>query len=238
MPLEHTSLGKAPAVNFHTSVGGNKSAVLPNDRFDVMLDAETSGTADPTAAYSFSLASDQAVFLDLTATSGDGSWALIGPNGAEIDRRNANNTGADLGRFELLAGDYQVRFDGAGTHSFVVRASVDTTTVLPLGSFVDDAFAFAGDRLTLVVPVPVDTSAYFRRLGAQVDVRVLDPVGRVVLDVLCRLALFLSCFIGQNVSSLRFERQAPCKMSLSLARLVQNVSKYVSKYSSLVCNMT
>lgn len=38
-----TSLGKAPAVHFHTSVGGNKSAVLPNDRFDVMLDAETSG---------------------------------------------------------------------------------------------------------------------------------------------------------------------------------------------------
>jgi len=38
-----TSLGKAPAVHFHTSVGGNKSAVLPNDRFDVMLDAESSG---------------------------------------------------------------------------------------------------------------------------------------------------------------------------------------------------
>lgn len=38
-----TSLGKAPAVHFHTSVGGNKSAVLPNDRFDVMLDAEASG---------------------------------------------------------------------------------------------------------------------------------------------------------------------------------------------------
>lgn len=38
-----TSMGKAPAVHFHTSVGGNKSAVLPNDRFDVMLEAEFSG---------------------------------------------------------------------------------------------------------------------------------------------------------------------------------------------------
>ena len=27
-----TTMGKAPAVHFHTSVGGNKSAVLPNDR--------------------------------------------------------------------------------------------------------------------------------------------------------------------------------------------------------------
>lgn len=41
--MERTTLGKAPAVHFHTSVGGNKSATLPNDRFDVMLDAETSG---------------------------------------------------------------------------------------------------------------------------------------------------------------------------------------------------
>lgn len=38
-----TSMGKAPAVHFHTSVGGNKSAVLPNDRFDVILEAEFSG---------------------------------------------------------------------------------------------------------------------------------------------------------------------------------------------------
>lgn len=41
--MERTTLGKAPAVHFHTSVGGNKSATLPNDRFDVILDAETSG---------------------------------------------------------------------------------------------------------------------------------------------------------------------------------------------------
>lgn len=38
-----TSLGKAPRIPFFTSVGGNKSAVHANTRFDVILDAEKTG---------------------------------------------------------------------------------------------------------------------------------------------------------------------------------------------------
>ena len=38
-----TTLGKAPQVHFHTSVGGNKSAVHANGRFDVIADAERTG---------------------------------------------------------------------------------------------------------------------------------------------------------------------------------------------------
>lgn len=38
-----TSMGKAPPVPFHVSVGGNKSAVLPNGIFDVIAEAEDSG---------------------------------------------------------------------------------------------------------------------------------------------------------------------------------------------------
>jgi hypothetical protein len=38
-----TTLGKAPMVHFHTAVGGNMSTALPNDLFDVILDAEDSG---------------------------------------------------------------------------------------------------------------------------------------------------------------------------------------------------
>ena len=56
--------------------------------------------------------------------------------------------------------------------------------------------------------------------------------GTFLIMVLCRLAPLLLCFIGQNVLSLRFERQAQCKINLAHVRLVENVSKYVSKYSS------
>jgi len=38
-----TSLDKAPPVHFYTAVGGNMSTVLPNELFDVMLDAQESG---------------------------------------------------------------------------------------------------------------------------------------------------------------------------------------------------
>mmetsp|Transcript_6699 Transcript_6699/g.8107 ORF Transcript_6699/g.8107 Transcript_6699/m.8107 type:complete len:155 (-) Transcript_6699:87-551(-) len=38
-----TTLGKPPMVHFHTAVGGNMSSALPNDIFDVILDAEESG---------------------------------------------------------------------------------------------------------------------------------------------------------------------------------------------------
>jgi hypothetical protein len=43
LTMGRTSFEKAPDIPFHTSVGGNKSSVLPNDRFDVILEAEQSG---------------------------------------------------------------------------------------------------------------------------------------------------------------------------------------------------
>ena len=43
LAMDRTSLGKFPEIPYYTSVGGNKSSVLPNDRFDVMLEAEQSG---------------------------------------------------------------------------------------------------------------------------------------------------------------------------------------------------
>mmetsp|Transcript_9264 Transcript_9264/g.27168 ORF Transcript_9264/g.27168 Transcript_9264/m.27168 type:complete len:486 (-) Transcript_9264:1649-3106(-) len=43
LSMDRTSLGKAPAVPFYTHTGGNKSAVLPNDRFDVIGEAQQSG---------------------------------------------------------------------------------------------------------------------------------------------------------------------------------------------------
>ncbi|CAM9477490.1 unnamed protein product [Discosporangium mesarthrocarpum] len=42
-PLNQTTLGKYPEKPFYVAVGGNKSAVLPNDRFDVILEAEKTG---------------------------------------------------------------------------------------------------------------------------------------------------------------------------------------------------
>ncbi|CAM9179695.1 unnamed protein product [Chrysoparadoxa australica] len=43
LPFGQTSLGKHKGRPFYTSVGGNKSTVLPNDRFDVILEAEHKG---------------------------------------------------------------------------------------------------------------------------------------------------------------------------------------------------
>ncbi|CAM9769389.1 unnamed protein product, partial [Choristocarpus tenellus] len=42
-PLKESSLGKYPAKPYYIAVGGNKSAVLPNGRFDVILEAEQTG---------------------------------------------------------------------------------------------------------------------------------------------------------------------------------------------------
>ncbi|KAG5182252.1 hypothetical protein JKP88DRAFT_164883 [Tribonema minus] len=42
---EGSSLGRAPARPFFTAVGGNRSAVLPNGRFDVIAEAQRSGGA-------------------------------------------------------------------------------------------------------------------------------------------------------------------------------------------------
>ncbi|CAM9384117.1 unnamed protein product [Scytosiphon promiscuus] len=42
-PLNETTLGKFPEKPFHVSVGGNKSTVLPNGIFDVILEAEQTG---------------------------------------------------------------------------------------------------------------------------------------------------------------------------------------------------
>eukprot|EP00752_Nemacystus_decipiens_P003180 g2943.t1 len=42
-PLKETTLGKFPEKPFHVSVGGNKSTVLPNGIFDVILEAEQTG---------------------------------------------------------------------------------------------------------------------------------------------------------------------------------------------------
>ena len=40
---KQTTLGKFPEKPFHVSVGGNKSTVLPNGIFDVILEAEQTG---------------------------------------------------------------------------------------------------------------------------------------------------------------------------------------------------
>ncbi|CAM9544096.1 unnamed protein product, partial [Sphacelaria rigidula] len=43
LPLSQTTLGKYPEKPFYVSVGGNKSTVLPNGIFDVILEAEQTG---------------------------------------------------------------------------------------------------------------------------------------------------------------------------------------------------
>ncbi|MDZ4849745.1 MAG: cadherin repeat domain-containing protein, partial [Pirellulaceae bacterium] len=140
--------------------------------------------------YTFTIASNKAVYFDALATPGGITWTLEGPTGTLVSSRSFENDSyfEPNPSLSLPAGNYQVTIDGSaevtGAYSFrildlagataITLGTIVTGTLNPAGAA--NAFRFsanAGDQFYIDSLSVSTQNAYWR---------VIDPVGNVVVE--------------------------------------------------------